>query len=63
MKIFVCPECGQWNGHHLFCPEMPEPPDLVDDEALDELEEAQKARNNYYPEPSFPTLIDQDADE
>jgi hypothetical protein len=63
MKMFICPECGQINGHHLFCPEMPEPLDMVEDEALDELEEAQKARSNKWPESRFPQFIEQDADE
>ncbi len=52
MKMFICPECGQINRHFLFCPEMPEPLETMED---DEPEQEWV--------PSYPRFIEQDADE
>ena len=63
MKMFVCRECGQINGHFMGCPEMPEAVDLVEDLALDEMEAELDAEANREPIRGFPRFVEQDADE
>lgn len=63
MKTRVCPECGQWNGHHMGCPEMPEPiefDDEVEDEALDELLQKERENAMWWPKPHFASCAEQE---
>ena len=35
----ICPECGHSNGHHQFCPEIPEIQEDADIEVTSEAED------------------------